>query len=172
MLQDFTYCGPEKERCVANQTFKDKSCLVPCTGLYADIADDSQKQTTQAFEENMMKGNKLVLIFDASSVFPFQPYSSGLHTLTHELSQGRQIESKERLNVALHQMFPASTDGKADEVKSASESYHKYKRKYVKHLCFNPDNENLSKCFLCSQCLYNSSYNAGACTIGGGVHLL
>ena len=51
-------------------------------------------------------------------------------------------------------MFPTSTDRKADEVKSASESYHKYKRKYVKHLCFNPDNENLSKCFLSSRCLY------------------
>ena len=153
MLQDFTYCGLEKESCVANQTFKDKSCLVPCTGLYADIADDSQKQTTQAFEENMMKGRYLISTH-IWRVSPFQPHSSGLHALTHELSQGREIESKERLNVALHQMFPASTDRKADEVKSASESYHKYKRKYVKHLCFNPDNENLSKCFLSSRCLY------------------
>ena len=44
------------------QTLKDKSCLVPCSGLYADIADDSLQQTTQAaFEHNLMKGETLVL---------------------------------------------------------------------------------------------------------------
>ena len=56
VLQDFTFCGPEKERCVANQTLKDESCLVPCTGLYADIADDSTKQTLQDFDQNVIKG--------------------------------------------------------------------------------------------------------------------
>ena len=57
ILQVFTYCGPEKESCVGNQTLADKGCLVPCTGLYADIADDSLKQTKQAaFEQNLMKG--------------------------------------------------------------------------------------------------------------------
>ena len=40
------FCGPESEDCVANQTLKDKSCLVPCAGLYADIVEDM---------ENMMK---------------------------------------------------------------------------------------------------------------------
>ena len=50
-------CGPEKESCVANQTLRDKSCLLPCSGLYADIEDDSLKQTTQDFEQNMKKGN-------------------------------------------------------------------------------------------------------------------
>ena len=58
----FTYCGPEKESCVGNQTLADKSCLVPCTGLYADIADDSLKQT-QAFEQNLMKGKMWSLVF-------------------------------------------------------------------------------------------------------------
>ena len=46
----FTVCGKEKEDCVANQTLKDKSCLIPCTGLYADIVDDTQTQTTLALE--------------------------------------------------------------------------------------------------------------------------
>ena len=59
-MQVFTICGPEKESCVANQTLKNKSCLVPCSGLYADIADDSLKQTTQAFEQNMIKGKILI----------------------------------------------------------------------------------------------------------------
>ena len=81
---------------------------------------------------------------------PFHPDSSGLHAMAHELGQGRKIESQERLNVALQQMFPTSTDGKADKVGLVSDSYHKYKRKYVKHLFFNPDNENLSKFFLSS----------------------
>ena len=58
-----TYCGPEQESCVGNQTLKDESCLVACTGLYADIADDSHhqlnRQNTAALEQNMknmMKG--------------------------------------------------------------------------------------------------------------------
>ena len=46
--QAIPFCGIEKEDCVAGQILKDESCLVPCTGLYADIADTSQ--TT-------MKGN-------------------------------------------------------------------------------------------------------------------
>ena len=46
-------------------------------------------------------------------------------------------------------MFPTSVDKK---VESATESYHKYKREYLKHLSFNlNDNENLSKFFLTLQ---------------------
>ena len=60
IFQKVISCGPEKESCVANQTLKDKSCLVPCSGLYADIADDSLKQTTQAFEQNMIKGKIII----------------------------------------------------------------------------------------------------------------
>ena len=56
LLKGFTSCGPEKEDCVGKQTLKDQSCLIPCTGLYADIEDDSLKQTVEAFEQNMMKG--------------------------------------------------------------------------------------------------------------------
>ena len=48
-LQDFIVCGPEKETCVANKTLKDEKCFVPCDGLYADIADDSDNR-------NMKKG--------------------------------------------------------------------------------------------------------------------
>ena len=41
MFQVLGMCGPEKECCVGNQTLRDNNCLVPCTGLYADISDDS-----------------------------------------------------------------------------------------------------------------------------------
>ena len=69
--------------------------------------------------------------------------------LTQELSQLKDVksESKERLYVALQRMLTSAVDGKIDKVKSLTESYHKYKREYVKHLSFNPNNENLSECF-------------------------
>ena len=67
--------------------------------------------------------------------------------LTQELSHGVSYwksGSKERLL----QMFPTSTEDEENGVKAFTESYHKYKREYVKHLSFNPEEENLSKCLL------------------------
>ena len=57
-------------------------------------------------------------------------------------------QGKERLYIALQQMFPSSADKKVDRVQSLTERYHKYKTEYVKQISFNPDNENLRKCFL------------------------
>ena len=67
--------------------------------------------------------------------------------LTEELIEKEYYtESKERLSAALNRMLSNSlVDDEIDEVKSLTESYHKYKREYVKHLSFNPANENLSK---------------------------
>ncbi len=133
----FTVCGPEKEGCVGNQTLKDKSCLVPCTGLYADVEDNSLNFKLQTMQSNMMTGRILVL--------SIEPHISGFHMLTQELSNGvffREDESKGRLQ----QMFPASTKEEKYGVKSFMESYHKYKREYVKSLSFNPEEDNLSKC--------------------------
>ena len=80
---------------------------------------------------------------------PFHPLTSGLHTLTQELRKGVvywEGDSKYvGLDIALQEMFPTSAEEKVDVLKSLAESYHKYKREYVKNLCFNPDNENLSK---------------------------
>ena len=51
------YCGPGKEDCVLNQTLKDGSCLVPCSGLHADIADVTYfRQNIAALEQNVMEG--------------------------------------------------------------------------------------------------------------------
>ena len=47
-----------------------------------------------------------------------------------------KIGSKERLQ----QIFAKEEE---DEMKSFTKSYHKYKREYVKHLGFNPKEENL-----------------------------
>ena len=73
---------------------------------------------------------------------------SDLETLTEEIYHGVKSwekGSKERLQTTLQQMFLTSADEEVDDVKSLTESYHKYKREYVKHLGFNPDSENLSK---------------------------
>ena len=59
-LKVLKFCGPEMEDCVRNQTLRDKSCLAPCTGLYADIADDSLKKRTRTFEQNVIKGMSLL----------------------------------------------------------------------------------------------------------------
>ena len=34
-------CGPGKEACVARQVLRDPSCLIPCSGLYADITEEN-----------------------------------------------------------------------------------------------------------------------------------
>ena len=71
-------------------------------------------------------------------------------------------DSKERLYVALQQMFPTSTEEEVDEMKPLTDSYHKYKREYLKHLGFNPEEENLSKCTFNSLYSFASSFCAGA----------
>ena len=64
MLKGVSVCSPRTEDCVANQTLNDENCLVPCGGLYADIADDidSLKQNTDILEQNVIKG-KIAYIY-------------------------------------------------------------------------------------------------------------
>lgn len=56
-------------------------------------------------------------------------------------------ESKDKMIAALKQMFPtlALAEKKVDEVTRLTEVYHKYKRKFVKHLSFNPEENDTSK---------------------------
>ena len=54
-------------------------------------------------------------------------------------------ESKDRMIAALEQMFPALAESDVDDMTVFTESYHKYKKNFVKHLLFNPNNKNLSK---------------------------
>ena len=58
--QDFATCGPEKESCIAKQSLTDSACLVACTGLYADVADDSLIKTTEDLKQTtqtLIKGD-------------------------------------------------------------------------------------------------------------------
>ena len=53
IVQELAYCGPDKENCIANQTMRDKSCLVPCDGIYAYITahekDEDVKSVTSSY---------------------------------------------------------------------------------------------------------------------------
>ena len=72
-----------------------------------------------------------------------------------KMSQGvvwSQSEDKKNLHVALEQMFETSPDVNGEEVKLVTERYFKYKRDYAKHLLFNPNSENHSRCFLFPVC--------------------
>ena len=55
-----------------------------------------------------------------------------------------QYESKDRMISALQQMFPALTERKLNDVARLTETYHNYKREYVKHLSFDLYNANHS----------------------------
>ena len=129
--QEFFSCRLESETCVANQTLKDEKCLVPCDGLYADIADDSDNQ-------NMKKGKKAFTV----ALYLILILITGLQLLKRYMAAWHQ----EELSVALEQIFPNSS---ADML-TLTKAYQKYKREYVKHLAFDPEAENLSK-----QCVHN-----------------
>ena len=57
----------------------------------------------------------------------------------------KKSESKDRIIAALQQMFPALAESKVDEVARLTESYHKYKGEYVKHISFDPNKEDLGE---------------------------
>ena len=94
---------------------------------------------------------RLSKVYNGFFIFIFNCYISGFYTLTQELTDGVKYwnndEHKERI-AALRLMFPNLADQNKDIVKSITAKYHKYKRDYVKHMSFNPDDENLSKCYL------------------------
>ena len=81
-------------------------------------------------------------------VLPFEPHTLGFYSLTQELDDyawDSRSESKERFLATLQHIFTSSVDEKVDDLKSLTEKYHKYKREYVKHLSFNPEQGNFSK---------------------------
>ena len=147
MLQEFTFCGPEKESCVATQTVNDKSCLVTCAGLYADVADDVDdvRDAVQTLAQELRKGMMNGIKWD----------------------YGRD-EAKENLIDALQQLLPPAEEA---QVKTLTEAYQEYKREYVKHLLFNPNFENLSKYSLALHLYFVFSRDDGARTTSGSVHL-
>ena len=129
-LQDVPFCGLDKESCVAKQTLNDKNCLVTCDGLYADVEDDSLKISVQTLTRELRKG-----------------------IINGVKWENDQDKSKENLLDALQQLLPSSEEAKVGEL---TKSYHKYKRKYVKHIIFNPNYTNFGK-------WYSACYPSIAC---------
>ena len=74
--------------------------------------------------------------------------NQGFQTLTEELSAmaWEKPESKDRMIAALNQMFPALAASRVDEVTRLTETYHKYKREYLKHIMFELGTKGFSKC--------------------------
>ena len=65
---------------------------------------------------------------------------SGFQTISRELGQG-----KAQIEAILRKMFANSTADENVNVKTLTEAYHMYKRKYLEHLSFNPKGEKLGK---------------------------
>ena len=58
----------------------------------------------------------------------------------------QKIGEDDELLQSLQNLFLSSSrDEKVEDVMKLTQAYHNYKRKYVKHLSFNPKAENLSK---------------------------
>ena len=81
--------------------------------------------------------------------FRFTHYTPnlGFKAITDEVSYMafNQEESKQRMLGVLQQMFPALAESDVDDMTVFTESYHQYKKNFVKHLLFDPNNKNLSK---------------------------
>ena len=67
---------------------------------------------------------------------------SNLKALSEEWSQDNK-----NLQATFLRMFHSTweDDGMSDDVMKMTKAYHNYKKEYVKHLSFAPNEENLSK---------------------------
>ena len=76
--------------------------------------------------------------------------------------------------VHLQQMLSTLTNRMDDELSSALKEYKSYKESFVRHLRFDPAQQNLSEIFLTKATIMNSYFSCHdrACTTGGSVHLL
>ena len=129
------------EGCIGNQTFKDKRCLIPCSGLYADTEDDSLKHDMAAFEQYMQTGR--LLCEEEGSYQTFLNFQkSGLKSLIEELKAASY--SLRKLHVPDLEFYESSRR-KEDGLKSLTEEYINYKQGFVKHLHFDPEAENRSE---------------------------
>ena len=59
----------------------------------------------------------------------------------------KQGDNSKHLQDTIHEMFPISAHKKDVDIKMMTARYLQYKMDYVKHLAFNPEEQNLSKFF-------------------------
>ena len=74
----------------------------------------------------------------------FVKVSKGFETMSVELEK-RLHWKNQRVPAISNEMFPiSSTDQNEYDIEMLTAAYHNYKREYVKHLSFSPEEENLS----------------------------
>ena len=101
--------------------------MVSCEGLYADIADESLQQT-------VMKGN-IFVIWCASVKHP------GFLSFTQDLDE----DSRRRRLEELEEIFSSSLEKNDKRLMSLTEEYNQYKRNYLEHIQFDPEDKSLSE---------------------------
>ena len=70
--------------------------------------------------------------------------------MAQDISTGvnwEQADKRERLQASFKEMFPIPAHERDMDVKMMTARYLQYKMDYVKHLAFNPEEQNLSKFF-------------------------
>ena len=70
--------------------------------------------------------------------------------MNQDLSTGvkwEQADKREHLQASFKEMFPIPAHERYMDVKMMTARYLQYKMDYVKHLAFNPEEQNLSKFF-------------------------
>ena len=92
--KDFTPCGPEKGTCIANQTLKDKDCLVHCEGLHADIVENSERI-------NMVEGRHRPVLLLSILMSGLKSLSKGMYKsnfrLLDKLQEGADYRTRSNL---------------------------------------------------------------------------
>ena len=70
--------------------------------------------------------------------------------MNQDLSTGvkwEQADKREHLKATLYEMFPMFATERDVDVEMMAARYLQYKMDYVKHLAFNPEEQNFSKFF-------------------------
>ena len=149
--------------CVKNQTLTNQKCLVPCEGLYADIADDTLSQkldavhaVVQQLAGRMWISSPYLLLFASTLQCWFAFFQAGIQSNEERiviinrnscvLGLENLNQGVKRSNAVLQHLFPSTIkDENFDIAKRLTKVYHNYKTKYLKHLSFDPEKERLSE---------------------------
>ena len=131
--------------------------MVPCEGLYADIADDflsqnMMKMSQELFtlSQELIQSNKRLQAVQTA----FQQRVGGktlfspIHCNEKECLLGLQEwtpGNKRRNGFVQRQLSPYAMEDKIIDVKTLTNAYHNYKKEYVKSLSFSPEEKDLSE---------------------------
>ena len=121
-IQDVNFCLPNATDCYTAASKGPFDCVVSCSGLYADVV----------FNEDRILNLRTEL---GRSQSPSIHYNSPTIPVTDDRS-----ETQIRYNGADNQE-------NRQKLLELLEKYEDYKRNYARQIIFNPEREDLSKCF-------------------------